>query len=204
MLSRIKSRFRKKNSGKEKLNHTNKERLKAMKAKELSEAKEWNLKKEIPKENNVVKEVVKTMKEWDLEEVKKQDSRNGKQKKGTPKNEALEKYDTIDEDIYTCFIANKTGIGENTGGTVEGFKKLESEIAKVCSYNDGKYYKSQAKSAKFAILFGASTRTLQGIEDLRQKGYKVTSLENALEYFGLTDLWDVGKLSELEEKVCRA
>ena len=107
------------------------------------------------------------------------------------------KYSAIDEDIYKCFISNKTGMCDDIG-TWEEFYKVEEQIAKICQEKDGKYYKSQAKTARFAIIFDPAARTLSNVTGLKKKGYKVTTFEKALEHFSLTDIYDCKKLMKAE------
>lgn len=106
-------------------------------------------------------------------------------------------YSAIDEDIYKCFISNKTGMCDNIG-TWEQFYKVEEQITNICIEKNGKYYKSQAKTAQFAIVFDPAARTLSNVTKLKKMGYKVTTFEKALEYFALIDLWDCKKLTKAE------
>jgi len=108
-------------------------------------------------------------------------------------------YDPIDEDIYKCFIANKSGMCDAIG-TWEQFRKVEEQIAKICEENNGKYFKTQAKTAKFAIIFDYSRRTYSNITSLREKGYKVTTFEKALEYFGLSHMWNIKSIKKMENE----
>lgn len=108
-------------------------------------------------------------------------------------------YDPIDEDIYNCFIANKTGMCDAIG-TWEQFRKVEEQMAKICEENNGKYFKSQAKTAKFAIIFDYSRRTYSNITSLREKGYKVTTFEATLESFGLSDMWNIKSIKKMENE----
>lgn len=107
------------------------------------------------------------------------------------------KYSVIDEEIYKCFIANKTGMCDQIG-TWDQFKKVEERIAQICQEKNGKYYKAQAKSAKFAIIFDPSARTLSNITKLQKKGFKVIPFEKAIDHFGLTGLWNCEKLTKAE------
>lgn len=107
-------------------------------------------------------------------------------------------YSPIDEDIYKCFISNKTGMCDEIG-TWEQFQNVEKQIEKICQANNGKYYKSKAKTAKFAIIFDPAARTLSNVTILRSKGYKVTTFEKTLEHFVLTDMWDCNKLIKAEK-----
>jgi hypothetical protein len=106
-------------------------------------------------------------------------------------------YSSIDSDIYRCFISNKTGMCEMIG-TWEQFGKVEERIAKLCQERNGKYYKSQAKAARFAIVFDPGARTYLNVTSLKEKGYKVTTFERALEYFALTSMWNCEKLTDAE------
>ncbi len=108
-------------------------------------------------------------------------------------------YDPIDEEIYKCFIANKTGMCEAIG-TWEQFRKVEEQIAKICKENNGKYFKSQAKTAKFAIIFDYSRRTYSNITSLREKGYKVTTFEAALGFFELSHMWNIKNIKKMENE----
>lgn len=109
------------------------------------------------------------------------------------------KYSVIDEDIYKCFIANKTGMCDQIG-TWDKFKKVEERIASICQEKKGKYFKSQAKTAKFAIIFDPSARTLSNVTRLMNAGYKVTTFEKVIEHFALNDFWDCKKLSSAEKE----
>ena len=108
-------------------------------------------------------------------------------------------YSAIDEDIYKCFISNKTGMCEYIG-TWEQFQKVEEQISNKCREKNGKYYRSPAKTAKFAIIFDPGARTLSNVTRLKKMGYKVTTFEKVLEYFALTELWDCKKLSQYEHE----
>nr|WP_278299006.1 exonuclease domain-containing protein [Caloramator proteoclasticus] len=105
-------------------------------------------------------------------------------------------YDTIDEDIYRCFIAYKSN--EYQGGSYTDFLKIEDKISQICLEHGGRYYKTACKSAKFAIVFNYSSRLHQNIEELKNKGYKVTTFEDALKFFNLEHMWN---LEELKNKV---
>jgi hypothetical protein len=106
-------------------------------------------------------------------------------------------YSSIDSDIYRCFICNKTGMCEEIG-TWEQFAKVEDHIAKLCQERNGKYYKSQAKTASFAIIFAPTARTHSNVMSLKEKGFKVTTFEKALEYFTLTSMWNCERLTKAE------
>jgi hypothetical protein len=80
-------------------------------------------------------------------------------------------YSSIDSDIYRCFICNKTGMCEEIG-TWEQFAKVEDHIAKLCQERNGKYYKSQAKTASFAIIFAPTARTHSNVMSLKEKGFQ--------------------------------
>ena len=108
-------------------------------------------------------------------------------------------YDPIDKDIYKCFISNKTGMCDAIG-TWEQFSKVEEQIAKICEKNNGKYFKTQAKAAKFAIIFDYARRTYSNVTSLREKGYKVTTFEAALEFFGLSYMWNIKNIKKMENE----
>lgn len=111
-------------------------------------------------------------------------------------------YDQITNEIYECFIAYKSVMSESIG-TLEEFNKVESEIATICQNNNGKYYKSKAKTAKYAIIFNLYNRISSNVNGLKEQGYRVTTFEKALLYFGIGHLWDcenmVQKENELKE-----
>lgn len=106
-------------------------------------------------------------------------------------------YSTIGSDIYRCFISNQTGMCDAIG-TWEQFKIIEERIARLCQENNGKYYKTKARTAKFAIIFDPNAKVYSNVTGLKQMGYKVTTFEKALEYFGLSDLWNCKKLTQHE------
>lgn len=95
----------------------------------------------------------------------------------------------IDDDIYTCFIAHQSGMCEAIG-TWELYKKVEEQIALLCQERGGRYFKTKAKRAKFAIIFSPYAQTSEEIWSLQQEGYKVTSFDQAISYFGLGEMWD--------------
>jgi hypothetical protein len=108
-------------------------------------------------------------------------------------------FDPITDDIYKCFIAYKTGLSEEVGS----HKKLievEAKINEVCMKHGGKCYKTKAKSANFAIIFSIHSRFFSNVEGLRDAGYKVTTFENALRYFGLENKWNCDKLERLSKE----
>lgn len=106
-------------------------------------------------------------------------------------------YSVIDSDIYKCFISNQTGMCDKIG-TWDQFKTIEECIARSCQENSGKYYKTKAKTAKFAIIFAPNARVYSNVTSLKEAGYKVTTFEKALEYFGLTDVWDCKEVVQHE------
>lgn len=105
-------------------------------------------------------------------------------------------YDTIDNDIYSCFIAHKLNYIESDIGNSFDFTKVEEKLAEICREHGGKYYKNAAKAAKFAIIFSYENRTADSVIKLRDKGYKVTSFENMIDYFGLQEIFDTKGLIE--------
>jgi hypothetical protein len=109
-------------------------------------------------------------------------------------------YDPIDDDIYKCFIAHKSGMCDAIG-TWDKFYKVEEKIDEICKRNNGKYYKSSAKNAKFAIIFSPGNRLYDTVVGFREKGYKVTTFEKALEYFKLDNMWDVKAMITREKEI---
>ena len=68
---------------------------------------------------------------------------------------------------------------------------MENEISLLCKAQGGRYYKSKAKGAKFAIIFSPHAQTTTEVWSLQQEGYKVTSFDRAIAYFGLEEMWDL-------------
>ena len=95
----------------------------------------------------------------------------------------------IDDDIFKSFITNQSGMCDAIG-TWEDFRKVEDEIVRICKDRGGRYYKSKAKGAKFAIIFSPYARTANEVWSLQQAGYKVTTFDRAVAHFGLAHLWD--------------
>lgn len=113
-------------------------------------------------------------------------------------------YDEIDDSIFKCFIADRRDydLGNvNCGGNAKTFRVIEESIAEVCKSNGGRYYKTLTPNTKFVIIFGCSFRTSKRVNEFRNKGYKVTSFENAIRYFNLTDLWDVNKMENEVQRI---
>lgn len=98
-------------------------------------------------------------------------------------------YSPIDDDISKCFIAYPSGMCDAIG-TWEDFHNVERELAKQCKTRGGRYYKSKAKGAKFAIIFSPHAQTVNEVCSLRQDGYKVTTFDRVIAYFGLEEMWD--------------
>lgn len=98
-------------------------------------------------------------------------------------------YSPIDDDIYNCFIAERSGMCDAIG-TWEVFREIEEKIAKICIAHGGNYFKSNAKRAKFAIIFSPSFHNVSGIFKWQQKGFKVTTFDQVLKYFDLEKMWD--------------
>lgn len=108
-------------------------------------------------------------------------------------------YDIIDSNIFKCFIAHKGTNIETDIGRLADYRKVEEKLATICKENGGKYYKSEAKTAKFAIIFNYM-RTASMINKLRDKGYKVTSFENMIVHFNLQDIWDTSGMIKKVKK----
>jgi hypothetical protein len=98
-------------------------------------------------------------------------------------------YDPIDDDIYKCFIEKQSGMCDEVGSW-DNFHKIEEKLAALCLEKGGKYYKSAAKGAKFAIIFSPDYRHASAVEEIRVKGYKVNCFENMVEYFGWQDTFN--------------
>lgn len=105
------------------------------------------------------------------------------------------RYDDIDNNIYHCFISD-THMIENR----DRFNKAVEAIDRECKKNNGKLYKTAAKSAKYAIIFDYRYRIFSNVEHLHAKGFKVTSFELALKYFGLEHMWDSKKHMQQERE----
>ena len=95
----------------------------------------------------------------------------------------------IDDDINRCFIAFRSGMCEAIGSW-DAFEKLEATISECCKTKGGRYFKSKAKGAKFAIIFSPYSISPFEVWTLQQEGYKVTSFDRAVTHFGLGDMWD--------------
>ncbi|OOM12054.1 hypothetical protein [Clostridium saccharobutylicum] len=147
-----------------------------------------------PKDYKTLKDIMMYRQKEMMEERKVSDER--------VKNDYLIpfEYDVIDDDIYKCFITGKTSNIESEVGTISDFRKIEEKLDSICKEHGGKYYKSEAKSAKFAIIFSYYNRTESVVNSLREKGYKVTSFENLIEHFELTKIWDTKGLKERVRK----
>lgn len=76
-------------------------------------------------------------------------------------------YSEIDNDIYQCFIAHRSGMS-NVIGSWEDFQTVENEMALICKEKGGRYYKSKAKGAKFAIIFSPYAQTANDVLRLQQ------------------------------------
>lgn len=93
--------------------------------------------------------------------------------------------DPITDDIYWCYIQ-----GSPDADLQKKFAKLTSAIAKKCDEHGGRLYKTAAKSAKYAIMADYRYYTDDNFDYRRASGYKVVTLEQAVNYMGLQKLWD--------------
>ena len=93
--------------------------------------------------------------------------------------------DPITDDIYWCYIQ-----GSPDADLQKKFAKLTSAIAKKCDEHGGRLYKTAAKSAKYAIMADYRYYTDDNFDYRRESGYKVVTLEQAVNYMGLQKLWD--------------
>lgn len=93
--------------------------------------------------------------------------------------------DPITDDIYWCYIQ-----GRPDADLQKKFTKLAAAIAKKCEEHGGRLYKTAAKSAKYAIIADYRYYTDDNFSYPRENGYKVVTLEQAVEYMGLQKLWD--------------
>lgn len=93
--------------------------------------------------------------------------------------------DPITDDIYWCYIQ-----GSPDADLQKKFAKLTSTIAKKCDEHGGRLYKTAAKSAKYAIMADYRYYTDDNFDYRREAGYKVVTLEQAVNYMGLQKLWD--------------
>ncbi|HIV97267.1 MAG TPA: hypothetical protein H9745_06710 [Candidatus Agathobaculum stercoravium] len=93
--------------------------------------------------------------------------------------------DPITDDIYWCYIQ-----GRPDADLQKKFTKLTAAIAKKCEEHGGRLYKTAAKSAKYAIIADYRYYTDDNFSYPRENGYKVVTLEQAVEYMGLQKLWD--------------
>lgn len=97
--------------------------------------------------------------------------------------------DPIDDDLWRCFLAGDdlfmTFIPQQQ---IRGFRDA---FGAMCAEHGGRLYKTEAKSAKFAVLTGPRSRFRQEVERLRALGYKITSIEEVVQAFGMEDLWNI-------------
>lgn len=98
-------------------------------------------------------------------------------------------FDSIDDDIYRCFICRVSLSGFL--GTGEQFDLVTEKIKSICEAKGGRFYKTQAKGARFAIIFSAGYHTTPYVYSLHQLGYKVTTFDRALKYFSLEHMWNI-------------
>jgi len=109
-------------------------------------------------------------------------------------------YDAIDDDIYYCFIAYKSGMCDAIGKWAQFFK-VEEVLRAECEKNGGKYLKKEGKTAKFAILFNPGYRVYSVVADLREKGLKVTTFEAILRHFNWTKMFSIEQLEKHIAKI---
>jgi len=97
--------------------------------------------------------------------------------------------DEITEDIYRCFLH-----GSPIPKYQKQFAKVTELIGKKCTENGGRLYKSAAKGANYAIEADYNKYTADHFDDLRQRGYKVITLEQAVQYMHLEKYWAIDEI----------
>lgn len=97
--------------------------------------------------------------------------------------------DEITKDIYKCFI-HSSPIPKYQ----KQFTKVTELIGKKCTENGGRLYKSAAKGANYAIEADYNKYTADYFDDLRQRGYKVVTLEQAVQYMHLEKYWAIDEI----------
>lgn len=113
------------------------------------------------------------------------------------KEQAVAKLDPIDQDIYHCFLAHRT-TANYLGGDIS---KIEKCFSDICASHKGRFYKSAAKSAKFAVIYAPWRLDAFEVKQLQDQGFKVTSFDKAVMHFGLSYEWDLCKyLNELQKQ----
>lgn len=107
--------------------------------------------------------------------------------------------DEITEDIYRCFIH-----GSPIPKYQKQFAKVTELIGKKCTENGGRLYKSAAKGANYAIEADYNKYTADHFDDLRQRGYKVITLEQAVQYMHLEKYWAIDEIqADINEEAQR-
>lgn len=97
--------------------------------------------------------------------------------------------DEITKDIYKCFI-HSSPIPKYQ----KQFTKVTELIGKKCTENGGRLYKSAAKGATYAIEADYTKYTADHFDDLRQRGYKVVTFEQAVQYMHLEKYWAIDEI----------
>lgn len=97
--------------------------------------------------------------------------------------------DSVDDDIRWCYFESPNGF--LYVDDERKFHSLATRIAKICEKSGGRLYKTRAKSAKVAILVSPSARKQDNVDRLREMGYKVVTLEDAVKFWKLEKYWDI-------------
>ena len=86
-------------------------------------------------------------------------------------------YDDITDEAYKCFI-------DDAGDPISD--NMRAILDKKCKDNNGKCYRTPAKSAKFAVIVSDLYKNADRVEHWRKIGYKVTTLDELLKHWGLS------------------
>ena len=86
-------------------------------------------------------------------------------------------YDDITDEAYKCFI-------DDAGEPISD--AMRAILDKKCKDNNGKCYRTAAKSANFAVIASKFHQNSNRVEQWRERGYKVTTLDALLKHWELS------------------
>lgn len=97
-------------------------------------------------------------------------------------------FDPPDDSLWKCFFANPPRPTDEV--FYEPYQKLFQAVSLLCASHGGRCYKTAAKSANFAVIVGARAHNAAVVNELQEKGYKVCSVADAVNFWKLENIWE--------------
>lgn len=94
--------------------------------------------------------------------------------------------DEVGTDPVTCFIPDDN---KQLDRYVDDAARVKETISAGCEESGGRFFKTAAKGAEYAVILNPASCSAKSVEALREKGYKVVTASAILTHFGRGDLY---------------